>query len=208
MSRFSDDNNASGPLITARPFSLAARIPASAAYSSRSRSDRGRTRRPVPRYRHRGTAFAEDAPLQDRDPGHLPDRVLIDVHPARTGPVHPDRVRHSRGSYGKLESVRPDTSRFTGLQVADGNHPHLPYAPTSREPASDLGRRTEVRLRGGRDQMARAATGSVHRHAAAMSVWPIGVVRAGIPRLGSACQPWSIFFDRPLSLDSRPVRGS
>jgi predicted alpha/beta hydrolase len=43
------------------------------------------------------------------------------VHPARAWVlVHPGRVRHWCGGHGKLEPVRPDTSRFAGLQVADG----------------------------------------------------------------------------------------
>ena len=88
-----------------------------------------------------------------------PDRVLIDVHAARGRlPVHPGRVRQWGGSHGKLEPVPPDTSRFTGPKVADGIAAPAAPAPTSREPASDLCRRTEVRLRSGRDQMARAAT--------------------------------------------------
>jgi hypothetical protein len=46
---------------------------------------------------------------------------ILGWHPQRGPvPVHPGRVRHRCSSHGKLEPVRPDTSRFTGLQAADG----------------------------------------------------------------------------------------
>jgi hypothetical protein len=46
---------------------------------------------------------------------------ILGWHPQRGPvPVHPGRVRQRCSSHGKLEPVRPDTSRFTGLKAADG----------------------------------------------------------------------------------------
>jgi len=77
---------------------------------------------------------------------------ILGWHPQRGPvPVHPGRVRHRCSSHGKLEPARPDTSRFTGLQAADGI-----TAPAARtnpragiRPAS--GHRSEAPQREGSD---------------------------------------------------------
>jgi len=78
---------------------------------------------------------------------------ILGWHPQRGPvPVHPGRVRHRCSSHGKLEPVRPDTSRFTGLQAADGitapaTRTNLPRAGI--RPAS--GHRSEAPQREGSD---------------------------------------------------------
>ena len=77
---------------------------------------------------------------------------ILGWHPQRGPvPVHPGRVRHRCSSHGKLEPVRPDTSRFTGPKAADGI-----TAPAARtnpragiRPAS--GHRSEAPQREGSD---------------------------------------------------------
>ena len=166
-----------------------------------------------PRMRHHGARSMDLARSRDHvshgshgDPGHLPDRVLIDVRNAGPVTVHPGRVTHWCGSHGKLEPVRHDTSRSPPYRLPTALLP----GPAAGTNLVRTGIRTASAYRSEahqrEDHMARPSS-ALRRQPGRPD--PAGGLRrlpmdpAGIPRLSSAAKSGD-----PLRLPTQPRQPS